>query len=161
MFKPGDRVVCINDTGTDLENKQTYTIDRLDKIGREEYVYLKEVPTAGLIGFFPERFKLVEEEKEETTPKAASTQEKINILFTNFKEFLKEKNRRYGDSALNPLNIFSKEPADNELCNRLDDKLSRIKVSKELRKNDVADVFGYIALLLISKGWTSFEDLLD
>ena len=30
-----------------------------------------------------------------------------------------------------------------------------------LRKNDVADVFGYIVLLMIQKGWLSFDDLLD
>ena len=32
-----------------------------------------------------------------------NTQEKIDILFNNFKEFLKEKNKRYGDSALSPI----------------------------------------------------------
>lgn len=90
-----------------------------------------------------------------------NTQEKIDYLFDNFKEFLKEKNRRYGDSALNPSNVFSKVDAFNQICNRLDDKLSRIKESKELRKNDVSDVFGYIALLLISKDWMEFDDLLD
>jgi hypothetical protein len=90
-----------------------------------------------------------------------STQEKIDLLFNNFKEFLKEKNRRYGDSALNPTNVFSKVDAFNQICNRLDDKLSRIKASDTLRKNDVADVFGYVALLLVSKDWTEFNDLLD
>jgi hypothetical protein len=34
-------------------------------------------------------------------------------------------------------------------------------MSEELRKNDVADVFGYVALLMIQRGWLTFEDLLD
>jgi hypothetical protein len=89
------------------------------------------------------------------------TQKLIDKLFINFKEFLKEKNRRYGDSALNPMHIFSKGEAGNQICNRLDDKLDRIKNSDSLRKNDVSDVFGYIALLLIQKNWTEFDDLLD
>lgn len=90
-----------------------------------------------------------------------NTQEKMVTLFRNFCEFLMEKNKRYGDSALNPAQIFSKIDASNQICNRLDDKLNRIKNSGELRKNDVADVFGYVALLLIANDWLEFEDLID
>ena len=85
----------------------------------------------------------------------------IDKLFENFATFLKEKNRRYGDSASAPMMIFSDTPADMQICNRLDDKLNRIRISKELKKNDVADVFGYVALLMIQRGWLSFDDLLD
>jgi len=90
-----------------------------------------------------------------------STQDQIKILFSNFAEFLCEKNKRYGDSALNPAMIFSNAPAEIQIRNRLDDKLNRIKNSEELLKNDVSDVFGYVALLMIQKGWVEFEDLLD
>ena len=38
-----------------------------------------------------------------------ATVEKIDILFDNFKVYLQEKNKRYGDSALSPINVFSKE----------------------------------------------------
>lgn len=90
-----------------------------------------------------------------------STQDSIDLLFKNFSEFLKEKNKRYGDSAIVPNNIFSKSDANTQICNRLDDKLGRIKVSKELNKNDVADVFGYVALLMIQNNWITFDELLD
>ena len=33
-----------------------------------------------------------------------TTQQKIEMLFDNFKAFLMEKNTRYGDSALEPVN---------------------------------------------------------
>lgn len=89
------------------------------------------------------------------------TQQKIEELFDNFKDFLKEKNRRYGNSAMQPTQIFSRTPADQQILNRLDDKLSRIKNSAELKKNDVSDVFGYIALLMIKNNWTTFDELLD
>lgn len=85
----------------------------------------------------------------------------ISILVDNFKAFLIEKNKRYGNSAIEPVNIFSKEGSVNQTCNRLDDKLMRIKTSNELRMNDVADTFGYIALLMIQNGWIDFEELLD
>jgi hypothetical protein len=90
-----------------------------------------------------------------------TTQEKIEKLFNNFKEFLKEKNRRYGDSAIHPIKIFSKIDASNQIYNRLDDKLSRIQNTKEIRKNDLADLLGYISLALIEKDWLEFDDLLD
>lgn len=91
----------------------------------------------------------------------SQTQENIEKLFINYKCFLKEKNKRYGDSAINPLNIFSKNNASTQICNRIDDKISRIKNSKILNKNDCADLFGYLALLLIENNWIEFEDLLD
>ena len=90
-----------------------------------------------------------------------NTQNDIILLFDNFKDFLLEKNKRYGDSSQNPIQVFSKESAEGQIRARLDDKLRRIKNSDELRKNDVSDVFGYVALLLISKGWLEFEDLID
>lgn len=90
-----------------------------------------------------------------------STQEKIDTLFTNFSSFLKEKNIRYGDSALDPIKIFSTNTSRSQISNRLDDKLSRIKHSDELKKNDVCDTFGYIALLMIEHGWLTFDDLMD
>jgi len=90
-----------------------------------------------------------------------STQNKIDELFKNFAEFLKEKNRRYGDSAINPIKIFSKVEANSQICNRLDDKLGRIQKSTELKKNDICDIFGYVALLMIQNDWLEFDDLLD
>ena len=90
-----------------------------------------------------------------------STREAIANLFDNFSDFLIEKNVRYGDSALNPSNTFSKVSTEDQICNRLDDKLNRIKNSEELKKNDVADVFGYVALLMVKKGWLTFDELLD
>ena len=38
------------------------------------------------------------------------TQEKISTVFDRLKELVLEKNKRYGDSALNPINIFIKDP---------------------------------------------------
>ena len=90
-----------------------------------------------------------------------TTQEKIEYLFENFSGFLIEKNKRYGDAALFPINVFSKQDSDSQICNRLDDKLSRIQNSDELRKNDICDIFGYLALLIIENNWLEFDDLLD
>lgn len=91
-----------------------------------------------------------------------NTQEKIDILFDNFKEFLKEKNRRYGDSATQPCKIFSKLDAVNSILIRCDDKLNRIMNSKDgIKKSDLSDLFGYIALYMITQDWVSFDEEID
>jgi hypothetical protein len=92
-----------------------------------------------------------------------ATQEKIAQVFDGMRELVLEKNRRYGDSALSPLGCFSKLSAEEAIRIRLDDKLKRISNSPagEIRKNDVSDIIGYLALLCVSRGWTDFSDLLD
>lgn len=63
-----------------------------------------------------------------------------------------EKNRKYGDSALNPARIFSKASNIEQLKVRLDDKLSRIKNAQDDEDEDViADLIGYLVLLTIAR----------
>lgn len=69
-----------------------------------------------------------------------------------------EKNKRYGNSVLQPLSIFK---GKCQAGDRLDDKLSRIKNSSILRKNDVADLMGYLMLTCKENGWTDFSDQID
>jgi len=93
--------------------------------------------------------------------------EKIDKVANSFREFLKEKNRRYGNSALEPIKVFTSHVSEknttavNNFYTRLDDKLSRIKNSEQLRKNDVADLTGYLLLLCVNNGWDDFSDLID
>lgn len=76
---------------------------------------------------------------------------KIQLVTDQLRNLLMHKNLKYGDSALKPKQIFSKSSNVDQICNRLDDKLSRIMASDELRMNDVADLMGYLVLLCISK----------
>ena len=85
----------------------------------------------------------------------------IIAVTDSLKQLLMIKNARYGDSITEPLRLFSKLSGEEAIRVRLDDKLSRIQNSQELRKNDVVDLMGYLSLLCISKGWTDFEDLID
>ena len=79
----------------------------------------------------------------------------------SLKKFLLEKNKRYGNSALEPINVFSKLSSEEGIKLRMDDKVKRIKNSTELRKNDVVDLTGYLILMCVHKKWTNFDDLLD
>lgn len=87
--------------------------------------------------------------------------EKIEKTCDAMKKLLLEKNKRYGDSALNPVRIFSKQDTTTSIGIRVDDKISRIKNSSELRKNDVSDIIGYLVLLCVSKDWTDFSEEID
>lgn len=91
----------------------------------------------------------------------STTQQKIELTCDSLKLLLKEKNKRYGDSAINPKRIFSKANASEQIKVRLDDKLSRIINADEIRKNDVCDLMGYLVLLSISNDWVDFKDLID
>jgi hypothetical protein len=76
-------------------------------------------------------------------------------------ELLIEKNRKYGDAARNPRRIFSKADPLEQLKVRMDDKLSRIKNSDNLKKNDICDIAGYLILLMKNNGWDDFMSMVD
>lgn len=99
--------------------------------------------------------------EETETPKELSTLEKIFEITTSLGHLLQYKNKKYGDSALKPMNIFSKLSAEEGIKIRLDDKIKRIISSEELRKNDVCDLMGYLVLLCASKNWLDFEEFKD
>jgi hypothetical protein len=64
---------------------------------------------------------------------------------------LATKNVSYGDSALNPIRIFSKASAVEQLLVRIDDKLSRIANGKEFVGDDtIWDLLGYLVLYRIA-----------
>ena len=69
------------------------------------------------------------------------------------KELLLAKNRAYGDSALEPLRIFSKSTPVEQILVRLDDKLSRISRGGGIVGDDedvIQDIIGYLILLQIA-----------
>jgi hypothetical protein len=62
-------------------------------------------------------------------------------------ELLLEKNRKYGDSALNPVRIFSAVDPVEQINVRIDDKLSRIASNQDDDAEDAElDLIGYLVL---------------
>lgn len=63
-----------------------------------------------------------------------------------------KKNIAYGNSALEPVRIFSKADPREQLHVRIDDKLSRImRGTAYVGDNDIDDLIGYLVLLKIAK----------
>jgi hypothetical protein len=87
--------------------------------------------------------------------------DQVDATMGSLKDILIEKNKRYGNSALEPIRILSKSSNIEQLLVRCDDKLKRIENSAELRKNDVADLINYLILVCIAKEWTNFSEFLD
>lgn len=63
-------------------------------------------------------------------------------------DLLKKKNASYGDSVLDPIRIFSKANAMEQLRVRIDDKLSRLaRGDPGLIKEDIIrDLIGYLVI---------------
>jgi hypothetical protein len=79
------------------------------------------------------------------------TQKEIVIVCDQIKELLLDKNRKYGDSALNPIRIFSKANNLEQIKVRIDDKLNRLKNIQEDESEDtVTDLIGYLILYKIA-----------
>lgn len=76
---------------------------------------------------------------------------KISAMCDKLKAMLLEKNRKYGDSALNPVRIFSKADPVEQIKVRLDDKFSRVRNEQGDEDEDVVmDIAGYSILLKIA-----------
>jgi hypothetical protein len=82
-----------------------------------------------------------------------STRDDIWAECTQIAEMLCAKNAAYGDSATNPVRIFSKASTEEQLLVRLDDKLSRLARGGAAGEDVIADLIGYLILLrIVRKG---------
>jgi len=83
----------------------------------------------------------------------ADMAEKIKYECRMISDLLCKKNESYGDSACSPIQIFSKLDADEAICARIDDKLSRI-ANRGLNgdtEDTLFDLIGYLVLLQIAR----------
>lgn len=68
------------------------------------------------------------------------------------KAMLLEKNRKYGNAALEPIRIASRASPVEQLLVRIDDKISRLRSAQEDEDEDVwNDLAGYIVLLRVAR----------
>ena len=79
---------------------------------------------------------------------------KIATTCEDIKTLLLEKNAKYGNSAVEPISIFSKQDNAAAICARIDDKLSRIKNVglNDATEDTLDDLIGYLVLLKIARG---------
>jgi hypothetical protein len=79
------------------------------------------------------------------------TQKLIFEVCSEMANFLVEKNRKYGNSAIEPIRIFSKVDTMEQLNIRIDDKLNRIKQGSVDEEDTEKDLMGYLILKRVAK----------
>ena len=83
----------------------------------------------------------------------SNTQSDITRICNEVRDLLLSKNRKYGDSALEPVRVMSKGTPVEQILVRIDDKLSRISRGAGLVGDDedvITDLIGYFVLLRIA-----------
>ena len=78
---------------------------------------------------------------------------KIGKIVVKVINLLAEKNEQYGDSAFDPIRVFSKLGPDAGLRVRIDDKLSRLMRGNDTIESDIdviEDLIGYFILLRLT-----------
>ena len=154
-FKVGDKVRLVGEAWAsyggyceeEFDPSAVYTVDEVDEWG---CVY---AGNAGLIweGGGPlEGYEVELVEEDDPTPENrfdADVREVVESLV----ELLVAKNRKYGDSALTPINVFSPGDAVTALKVRIDDKISRIGRGVGDDEDTVTDLMGYLVLLRVAQ----------
>jgi len=85
------------------------------------------------------------------TPDSTSFEALVNEECTVISSTLIDKNKAYGNSALDPVRIFSKAPPEEQILVRIDDKLSRLARGSEAGEDVTLDLIGYLILLRIAR----------
>tara|TARA_R100001079_G_C4439124_1_gene147906 strand:+ start:822 stop:1427 length:606 start_codon:yes stop_codon:yes gene_type:complete len=127
----------------------------VDQVGeRRGARYVSNVPKEGVVEELEEATQEIEEDnaidKDQQFAFAAG-----NILQV-VHNTLTMKNSSYGNSVLDPINIFSQAQSTPGLFVRLDDKLSRVKygwdtMDKQQRLDTLVDLMGYLTLLTMKE----------
>ena len=95
----------------------------------------------------------VKAQKESPTIPSDSKSSLITKECEEIHKLLQKKNAAYGNSALNPLRIFSSADSTEQLRVRIDDKLSRLSNGdpmQEANEDTILDLIGYLILLRIA-----------
>lgn len=69
----------------------------------------------------------------------------------SIKQLLLDKNAAYGNSAFEPLRIFSKASSVEQILVRIDDKLSRLARGSAAGEDVEKDLIGYLILLRVAR----------
>ena len=78
------------------------------------------------------------------------TQKMIKKECDQIAALLITKNQSYGNSFAEPINIFSKQPPEEQLAIRIDDKLNRLAKGSTFQNEDtILDLIGYLVLLRV------------
>lgn len=96
--------------------------------------------------------------KEEYDKFVVEDKNDFKSITNSIASLLEYKNAKYGNSALEPLDIFK---GKCKVGDTIDHKLARVKNSKVLSKNDIVDITSYLILVCKENNWTNFDEFKD
>lgn len=77
--------------------------------------------------------------------------DRLDCVLAELRALLLQKNEAYGDSALNPLRIFSRADTASAIRVRIDDKLSRLARGDPGQEDTELDLLGYMVILRMAR----------
>lgn len=163
-FEVGDYARLVEDDAgfiTDTRKGDVVRIDAYDaSFGEYEVTFIKAKHIGvGEEGMWVLKEKHMEpcfppnvEDSSEETYDGAAFAARVDAVLDPLRQTLIEKNAAYGDSALNPVRVFSKAGTEEQIKVRIDDKISRLQRGSEIGEDTVLDLMGYLVLLRIAQG---------
>lgn len=118
--------------------------------------YVSTVPKDGVVEEVVEDVTQEVEEETNTVDEEHQFAFAAGNILQAVHSTLTTKNSSYGNSVLDPINIFSQAESTPGLFVRLDDKLSRVKygwdtMDKQQRLDTLIDLMGYLTLLTMKE----------
>lgn len=77
--------------------------------------------------------------------------QQVQQITTELADMLIAKNKAYGNSALDPVRVFSQADTAEQIRVRIDDKLSRLQRGNAHNEDTILDLMGYLVLLRIAE----------
>ena len=157
-FNVGDTIVATGEAWDNLKGKRGKVIALQD--GRPErplVAFGRGKPTwLAWDEYAVELVEAADVAQEETNEVPADVANpfpaKVRAILSEIGDTLIAKNQQYGNSALEPVRIFSKASATEQIKVRMDDKISRlVRGNGEGDEDAQADLLGYIVLLKIAQ----------
>jgi hypothetical protein len=78
-------------------------------------------------------------------------EETLDAVLSDVRSLLIAKNAAYGNSALDPVRIFSQSSTQEQIRVRIDDKLSRLVRGQAAGEDVIDDLLGYFVILKMSE----------
>lgn len=85
------------------------------------------------------------------TPAQETFERDVQEVLADVCNLLIDKNQKYGNSALDPMRVFSRASTVEQLKVRLDDKLSRLARGLGEDEDVERDLMGYLVLLRVAR----------
>lgn len=82
---------------------------------------------------------------------AANFEARLDRVLDELRTLILAKNKAYGNSALDPVRVFSQANPVEQIRVRLDDKISRLVRGSDAGEDVATDLMGYIVLLRIAE----------